>query len=199
MLGTQDLDATAQRAGSEADREEITLLAHVRAGELRAFDTLYRLYFPRLARFIERMTRRPALVEELINDTMMVVWRRADSYNGESKVSTWIFGIAYRKALKALSKVDDPVDDSDVVEVEEDAPGPEATLTQAQLRATLMQAMSKLSADHRAVIDLAYFNEFGCREIADIMACPVDTVKTRMFHARRRLKTVLGGTAEDWI
>ncbi|TMH00747.1 MAG: RNA polymerase sigma factor, partial [Betaproteobacteria bacterium] len=56
-----------------------------------------------------------------------------------------------------------------------------------------------LSAEHRAVVDLTYFHGLGCREIADIVGCPVDTVKTRMFHARRKLKTLLTGTAEDWL
>ena len=85
----------------------------VAAGETRAFEELYRIYHPRLTRFLINILRRPHLVEEALDDTMMVVWRRPDSYTGASKVSTWIFAIAYRTALKALSRLDEPQEDLD--------------------------------------------------------------------------------------
>jgi RNA polymerase sigma-70 factor (ECF subfamily) len=78
-------------------------------------------------------------------------------------------------------------------------PGPDAQLGQRRVQAILMEAIDGLSADHRAVVDLTYFHEMGYREIADIMDCPVDTVKTRMFHARRYLKRALAGELEDWL
>ena len=59
--------------------------------------------------------------------------------------------------------------------------------------------MAQLSADHRAVVDLTYFHGMGYREIAEVVDCPVDTVKTRMFYARRRLKQALSGALADWI
>ena len=62
-----------------------------------------------------------------------------------------------------------------------------------------MSAMAQLSADHRAVLDLTYFHDVGCREIADILDCPVGTVKTRMHQARRHLKTMLAGRLTDWL
>jgi RNA polymerase sigma-70 factor (ECF subfamily) len=68
-----------------------------------------------------------------------------------------------------------------------------------QTRAVLLKAIAGLSPDHRAVVDLTYFHEIGYREIAEIMDCPVDTVKTRMFHARRHLKGMLGGALADWL
>ena len=88
------------------ERAEAGLVARVADRELDAFEALYRIYHPRLTRFLERVTRRPGLVEELLNDTMLVVWNRAATYNGNSKVSTWIFAIAYRKALKATLPLD---------------------------------------------------------------------------------------------
>jgi DNA-directed RNA polymerase specialized sigma24 family protein len=77
---------------------------------MKAFELLYGLYHPRLARFLLGMTRRPPLVEEILDDTMLVVWRKAHAYNPDARVSTWIFGIAYRQALKALRQVDDAVE-----------------------------------------------------------------------------------------
>jgi len=79
---------------------------------MHAFEQLYRAYHPRLTRFLERLTRRPGLVGELLNDTMLVVWNRAGTYNGRCQVSTWIFAIAYRKAMKALQRWDEPVGDA---------------------------------------------------------------------------------------
>jgi len=146
-----------------------------------------------------RMLRQPATVEEVLNDTLMVVWKRADSFNGNSKVSTWIFAIAYRKALKALRKLDEPMEDTLAEKRPSGEPGPEQLLGQSQGRAALAGALDDLSDDHRTVVDLAYFHEMGYREIAEIMDCPVDTVKTRMYHARRNLRSRLVGQLVDWL
>ena len=194
------------RSEQEAPRnsvniEDVALIARVVAGDLRAFETLYRSYFPRLTRFLERMTRRPEMVEEILNDTMFVVARNAHKYNHASKVSTWIFAIAYRKALKALRDVNDPVDTNGSLDdlLGPDNQEPKDELLQLQLRRVLGEAVEALSANHRAVIELTYFHGEGYREIAAIMGCPVETVKTRMFHARRRLKALLPGTMEDLL
>ena len=181
------------------DREEARLMARVAVGDLRAFDSLYRAYHPRLTRFVDRMTRRPALAGEVLNDTLLVVWHRAGSFNGSSKVSTWIFGIAYRKTLKALRQLDEPVEGDDADQRIEPGAGPEQRVGDAELRAALSGALAGLSPAHRAVVDLAYFHGLGYREIAEIADCPEDTVKTRMFHARRRLKALLPGRKEDWL
>ena len=170
-----------------AERAETRLLAAVAAGERAAFEALYRAYQPRLTRFLGRMTRRPALVEEVLDDTMLVVWRHAGRFNGASKVSTWIFAIAYRTALKALQRLDEPVEDGAAETRAATGPGP------------LRRALAALPAAQRAVVELTYFHDIGYREIAAIVDCPVDTVKTRMFHARRRLRALLAGRREDWL
>jgi RNA polymerase sigma-70 factor (ECF subfamily) len=179
--------------------DEVTLIERIADGDVRAFEALYRIYQPRLTRFLVNMTRRPHLVEEVLDDTLMVVWRRAESYNGASKVSTWIFAIAYRQALKAMRKQDEPLEDEGAETRPSLELDPEQQIGASQVHDTLRKAMSELSADHRAVVDLTYFHEIGYREIADIMECPVDTVKTRMFHARRHLKTKLAGRLADWL
>jgi RNA polymerase sigma-70 factor (ECF subfamily) len=145
------------------------------------------------------MTRRPQLAEEVLNDTLFVVWNRPESFSGRSKLSTWIFGIAYRKALKAMRRQDQPIEDEQL----ETRPGAEIPADERMERseASLMlsKAINELSPDHRAVVDLCYFGELGYREIAEIVDCPVDTVKTRMFHARRHLKGRLAGELTDWL
>ena len=171
--------------------EEIDLSHRVAARDGNAFETLYRGYSPRLKRFIERVTRRPQLVDEIVNDTMLVVWRKASSYNLRSALSTWIFGIAFRCALKALKTFDAPVDFDPDKCPEESAAGPEGILQQQEARVCIERALGTLSSDHRAVLELCYFEGRSCAEIAGIMQCPVNTVKTRMYYARRQLRILM--------
>jgi RNA polymerase sigma factor (sigma-70 family) len=199
FLRRQRVDAVRSTPVSRGSRDEARLVSLVSQADLRAFEELYRSYYPRLTRFLTNMLRRPQLVEEVLNDTMMVVWDRAASYNGASKVSTWVFAIAYRKALRALRRVDEPIEDRQAQSRVAPEADPEDQLGRREVQQALLAAMSELSADHRAVVDLTYFHEMGYREIAEIMGCPVDTVKTRMFHARRRLKDILSGSLTDWL
>jgi RNA polymerase sigma-70 factor (ECF subfamily) len=201
------------------EANERALIDRIVVADLAAFDLLYRAYHPRLTRFIGRMTHRPALVGEALNDTMLVVWQKAGTFNGSSKVSTWVFGIAYRIALKALSRLDEPMADvpEDVATAAEhdpaagrgtpddsgdsagNAPNPEHAASAAQRRRGLERALLQLTPEHRAVVDLTYFHGLSYAEIAEVESCPVDTVKTRMFYARRRLKALLPGAKEDWL
>ena len=187
-----DLNAvgTVSRPRIEAARsgglDELALLERVKSHDVDAFERLYRIYQPRLVRFLINLIQRPQLVEEVLDDTMMVVWQTAGSFRGTSKLSTWIFAIAYREDQELHARIS-----------EEPLPGEQ--LHQDRLHDALVDAMGQLSADQRAVVDLTYFHGLGYREIAEIVDCPVDTVKTRMFHARRRLKTALSGTLADWL
>ena len=185
------------------DDEDRRLLAGVCRHELPAFEALYRRYHPRLTRFLQRMLRPAHLVEEVLNDTLFVVWNQAARYNGTSKVSTWVFAIAYRQALKALDRHDepaeDPSDDGEDATAGEARERPDERASHAQLRAALLRALASLSPDQRAAVELTYFHGFSYPEIAAIVDCPTDTVKTRMFHARRRLKLQFAGHLEDWL
>ena len=190
----------SRRAGSAGDGvsvdEEAALLARVAAEERDAFEALYRLYSPRLQRFVRGMIKQTALVEEILDDTMMVVWRKAYTFNHQSKVSTWIFAIAYRQSLKALKRLGAP-EETDLDErTETSAPGPDDALQQQEVRKHLDDALHTLSPEQRAVMELTYYFGYACREIAEIMGCPFDTVKTRMFYARRKLKASLASRRE---
>jgi len=181
--------------GVASETVELALLAGVKLGRRADFDALYRLYHPRLWRFLSQLMRQPDAIEEALNDTMMVVWQRADSFDGRSRLSTWVFGIAYRKGLRALSRQDLPLDDDDAPEVADTGPGPEQQFSLVQLGKRLREAMAELSPEHRAVVELCYFHDMAYGEIADVVGCPAETVKTRMFYARRRLRTLLDDLA----
>jgi RNA polymerase sigma-70 factor (ECF subfamily) len=195
--GLSVVRATGSARGTSA--QELRLLDRIIGGDRAAFEEMYRLYHPRLTRFLMNLVRRPPLVEEVLNDTMMVVWDRAHTFNGMSKLSTWIFAIAYRKAMKGLRRQDEAIEDHEADQRVSTDAGPEDQAGQHRLNTLLLRAMDQLSPAHRAVVDLTYFHELGYREIADILDCPVDTVKTRMFHARRHLKRQLDGALADWL
>jgi RNA polymerase sigma factor (sigma-70 family) len=200
MFGRQGAAGGKPTATSHgAPHDDLRLLERIAQKDLKAFEDLYREYHPRLTRFLSVMMRRPHLVEEVLNDTMLVVWTQPERFNGRSKVSTWIFAIAYRKALKALRRHDEPVEDREAETRPSTEAGPEQLLRKRQAQQALVEAIGELSADHRAVVDLTYFHEVGYREIAELMDCPVDTVKTRMFHARRHLRRKLAGPRADWL
>jgi RNA polymerase sigma-70 factor (ECF subfamily) len=177
--------------GQPGDANDVRLIAMIEAGDRNAFAQLYRAYFPRLVRFLDRMTRNGALIEEIINDTLLVVWQRADAFNHSSKVSTWIFSIAYRKALKGIRSLDEPVDADPDAEAGDEHDQPEAALSLQQLQQQVAQALDALPHAQRTVVNLAYYHGMAYEEIAAIMDCPLNTVKTRMFNARGKLRSLL--------
>jgi RNA polymerase sigma-70 factor (ECF subfamily) len=188
--------ATAPCA-SVVDVSDARLLGEVAGGDRLAFERLYRSYFPRLTRFLNRMTRNLQLIEEIVNDTMLVVWNKATTFDATCKVSTWVFAIAYRKACKAIHGSDDPVDeDPDLREAE---PGwrPDERFARMRRCQAVDAAIEALPLEQRTAVQLTYFNDMGYADIAVIMGCPVNTVKTRMFHARRRLALLLANEFEE--
>ena len=171
--------------------DEVRLMGLVAIEDVGAFETLYRAYYPRLARFLRGMLRQASLVDEVLDDTMLVAWRKAHTWDASSQLSTWLFAIAYRQALKALRRSDLAMAATEDPPIPAEAE-PDGELQHLQLREHLGAALGALSMEHRAVMELTYYQGHSCREIAEIMACPVATVKTRMFYARRHMKALLG-------
>lgn len=187
---------TADRSGKEliAARES-ALLDRIKRRSRSAFAELYRLYHPRLHGYLRRVLANAAIAEEVFDDVMFVVWKDADRFRGEAPVSSWIFGIAYRMAMTAARKEGRYQSLIDRGADAETLPS-NATPDDELIRAGLAQ----LSPDHRQVVELTYYCGFSYKEIAQIAQCPVNTVKTRMFHARRRLKfllPILAGTEKE--
>lgn len=169
------------------------LLNQVAAGDRVAFKRLYFEHYDTLCQFIGRVTRRSDLSEDILNETMLVVWQKAAEFRGNSKVSTWIFGIAYRKALKALEKSERwnsrfSVFDPSTNEAQSDSPPPDEQASELQMLQHINRGLQKLNPEQRAAFELTFYFGYSYPEIAKICDCSVNTVKTRMFHARRHLK-----------
>lgn len=174
-------------AGPNRD-PDAALVARVAAREQTAFAELYGIYRKRLARFLGRFLASPHTIDEIVNDVMFVVWQDAARFELRSKVSTWIFGIAWRKALKALKRqkrTAAPLEEPEQPERPDDA----ACLIEN--REWLRRALDRLTPEQRLVVELTFFVGCSYQEIAEIAGCPVNTVKTRMFHARHKLRDIL--------
>jgi RNA polymerase sigma-70 factor (ECF subfamily) len=175
----------------EGDEPERRLLARVGDGDRDAFRELYLRYHRRLARFLARLTHRREDAEEIINDTMWIVWQRASDFRGASRVSTWVMGIAYRRALKMIRRAVTH-ERAMLLESVDGEPSREDEIESTADRRLLERALAQLPLEQRLVLELTYYLDHSCEEIAEIMECPANTVKTRMFHARRKLRLLLG-------
>jgi RNA polymerase sigma-70 factor (ECF subfamily) len=177
---------------------DVDRLIAIAAGHRVAFEDLYFAYHRRLARFLFRVTPRYEMVEEIINDTFITVWQRAKDFRNASRVSTWIFGIAYHTALKSLRR---QKHHSAALSLDD---YPEPTIdpgAEAEVKDWLAQGLSRLPLDQRLTLELAYHMGHSLEEIAAITDTPVGTVKARMHHARRKLRKhlpALDGTAHEF-
>jgi RNA polymerase sigma-70 factor (ECF subfamily) len=169
--------------------QELALLRKVAQQDRQAFETLYAGYYRRLGRFLTRMTQRQDLIEEAINDTFWVVWQKAGEFRGQSLVSTWIMGIAYRCALKSFRR-GGALPSEPLAEEHEDSAAVEPQAEQ-ELRDWIGHGLRHLPLEQRTTLQLAYYSGHSCEEIASIMECSVGTVKARMFHARVKLRNLL--------
>ena len=179
---------------SQDNELDAELLASIVARDRTALSALYRRYYHPLLRFMHRQTGDVEAAQEGVNDVMLVVWNKASSFGGRSKVSTWIMGIAYRKALKLRSRLDKwsfRFKAADWTDVVEPTMGVEGLTDELVTRDLLYRAIQQLTPRQRAVVELTYYFGHSYEEIAEIVQCPENTVKTRMFHARARLKEVL--------
>lgn len=172
------------------------LLSRIAGKDRAAFEALYRRYYRRVFHFVLRMVRSEEAAEEIVGDVMFAVWRGAESFEGGSSVSTWVLGIAYRQALKSLERNrKHSVVDSDEETLTATAdldPGsdPEGIAITHSDGELLQKGMEALSPSHREVVELTALG-YSYGEISEVVGCPENTVKTRMFHARQQLKRFL--------
>ena len=177
--------------------DEYVLLRRIAEGDTSAFEAFYKAYYSKLFRFILRMTHQPESVEELIQETLLVVWEKPEHFNHGSKISTWVFGIAYNKALKSMSRNARRSGDFSVDDLLETIGDPAANPAQSRESEDWLNcALAILQPDQRAVIELTFYHGLPYQDIARILNCPENTVKTRMFHARRKLQ-VFAETQEN--
>jgi len=178
------------------DNDEVNqLLVRIGREDQAAFRQLYKAFSQRVYAYLLNMLNDPGRAEEVLADTLYEVWRHPQRFRGESKFSTWLIGIARRKALMVFRarRPDEVHDDlEDIAETTaSDAPDGFAELAGKQRREGVQHCMSKLSDKHRECLHLVFFEGMGLAEVAEVQNCPEGTVKTRLFHARQKIRNCL--------
>src|SRR5215468_5047959 len=189
--GSPALESTTGSSviGATIDEALITAIA---TGDERAMRILYNRHRVRVFRFAVRLVDDAASAEDVVSEAFIEVWRQADRFEGRSSVSTWIMSIARFKALSVRRRRQEiELDDKVAETVADQYSNPEQILLETDRRAQLRACLSQLSPDHREIIDLVYYHDKTIEEVAEIVGVPKNTVKTRMFYARRRLAHLL--------
>ncbi|WP_350335221.1 sigma-70 family RNA polymerase sigma factor [Coralliovum pocilloporae] len=192
--------AERQQVNSVGD-DDHDLVRRIAEGDKEAMRRLYSHHHLRVYRFILRFISNSATAEDLTNDVFIDVWQQAGRFEFKSKVSTWLLGMARFKALSEIRKTRISVDPDDALgEMEDDADTPEVTAQKRDKGAALRACIEKLTPDHREVIDLVYYHEKSIKEISEIVGISENTVKTRMFHARKKLSVLMqrAGIDRGW-
>ena len=171
----------------EGDDLDRALIASIATGDQAAFRELHARYYQRITHFVQAATYRSDLVDEVANDTLWVVWRCAARFRGESKVSTWIMGITRNLSFKAMRAMRCSYNNvSDALEEQAYEPSSQSELTE-----WVDEALARLPSEQRTVLEMFYGLDRSCEEISQALNCPLNTVKTRMFHGRRKLRELL--------
>jgi RNA polymerase sigma-70 factor, ECF subfamily len=135
-----------------------------------------------------------------VSEVFLDAWRHASGYEGKSRVSTWLLAIARHKALSALKRRShEPLDERTTASIEDPADNPEVTMRKTVRSAIIRRCLGRLSLAHREVMNLVYYQDKSIEEVAAIVGAPTNTVKTRMFYARRQLAELLRKAGVDGL
>lgn len=180
---------------SDSDQD---LILRVANGDRLAFRTLFARHNVRVFRFVLRFIKDEGQAEDLIGEVFLDVWRQADRFEGRSSVSTWILGMARFKALSSLRKTTEAeLDDEQAAAIADDADTPETVSQKLDKAKAIRRCIDQLSPEHREIVDLVYYQEKSISEVAEIVGIPENTVKTRMFYARKRLQELMQSAGVD--
>src|SRR5262249_3156329 len=162
------------------------LIGRIANGDRLAMQVLYARHHVRVFRFVVRLVRDEATAEDVISEGFLDVWRQAGRLEGRSARSTPPVAIRHLQALPALRRRPaEELDEETAGAIEDPSDDPGAALEKKDKSAMIRKCLTGLSAEHREIIDLVYYHEKSVEEVADIVGIPENTVKTRMFYARK--------------
>ena len=180
---------------------DIDLMDRLKNGDERAMQVLYARHYQRLYRFIIRQIRDETMAEDIVNEVFLDCWRSAGKFEGRSSVTTWLTAISYNKSVSYLRKKREAqLGEGQAEAMVDESDSPQTELMKGDKGEQLRYGISQLSEAHAAVIDLAYYHEMSVSEIAEVLDVPANTVKTRLFHARKNLHEILceAGVDRGW-
>ena len=192
FIRTGSAAARPEHAAAREIASDEVLIRRIAGGDQLAMQTLFVRHRVALYRWLLRLVCDEALAEDLLSNVFLDVWRHAAKFEVRSSVSTWLLAIARHKAMSALRRrTNDPLDDEIMAEIPDNADSAEVILQKQDDIAVLRQCLTQLSPAHREIIDLVYYHEKSIAEVAEIIGAPQNTVKTRMFYARKRVTELL--------
>ncbi len=166
-------------------------LERVAMGDQSAFERLYHDYEKRVYQYVYTLVFDATLAEEVVGDTMLAVWRGAGTFTRTSRVSTWIFGIARHKALDAIRRSgrrQREVELDGAVELPSSCDRPDEQVFRNELATLIQRAMAALTPEHQEILRLVFYEELPYEDISTLLGIPTNTVKTRVYYAKQRLK-----------
>ena len=195
MVATNSMNRTSAAMQTTSDE---ALIERIAAGDKLAMQVLFARHQVRVYRFVLRLVRDQSVAEELVGEVFLDVWRQAGRFEARSTASTWLLAIARYKALSALRRrTDQELDDDKVATIEDPGDSPEVSVLKKNKGEVLRQCLTALTPEHREIIDLVYYHEKSVEEVAQIVGIGENTVKTRMFYARKRLSELLKAAGID--
>jgi len=181
-----------------SDTSDVALLRSISAGDKHAMQTLFACHNVRVFRFLLRFVADRAAAEDLVSEVFLDVWRQAGRFKGRSQVTTWLLAIARYKALSTLQRRSiEELGEDVAAAIEDPQDNPEVMNQNRQTSEILLNCLTQLSPAHREVIDLVYYHEKSIDEVAEITGIPPNTVKTRMFYARKRIAELMAAQGID--
>jgi RNA polymerase sigma-70 factor (ECF subfamily) len=195
---TMSATVTVRPRDAAQDTSDEALIAAIAQGDKRALQVLFGRHNVRVYRFVLRFLNDEAAAEDMVSEVFFDVWRQAERFERRSQVSTWLLGIARNKALSALRRRSTEQLDEEVAEfIEDPSDNPEVTMQKRQQSSVLQGCLTQLSPAHREIVDLVYYHEKTVEEVAEIIGVPANTVKTRMFYARKRIAELMTAQGID--
>jgi RNA polymerase sigma-70 factor, ECF subfamily len=194
---TGKLYTVTSAGGQASDTCDVALIRSIAAGDKQAMQILFARHNVRVFRFLARFVGDKSAAEDLVSEVFLDVWRQAGRFRGRSQVTTWLLAIARNKALSALQRRATEELDEEAVAAAVEENNPEVTIHYRQTSAILLNCLTQLSPSHREVIDLVYYHEKSTDEVAEITGVPQNTVKTRMFYARKRIAELMAAQGID--
>jgi RNA polymerase sigma-70 factor (ECF subfamily) len=186
--------AAGTAAASPNQRSDQHLIERIAGGDRSAMETLYKRHSAPVYRFVLRFVNNAAAAEDLTADVFLEIWKQAHRFEARSQVSTWMLAIARHRALSSLrGRRTEPLDDAMLTAIPDSAGDAETMLQEQDNVSALRQALTRLSPAHREIVDLVYYHDKSIAEVAEITGAPANTVKTRMFYARKALARLLDG------
>jgi RNA polymerase sigma-70 factor (ECF subfamily) len=173
---------------------DATLLMRIVERDQTALRTLAERHQTRVYRFAMKFVRDASLAEDVVSETFFAVWQNAAKFRNQSAVGTWILSIARYRALTIRDRaaaVGEPLDEEAVTRIADPSQRSDATVDRQDLVACVRDCLSQLPAEQAMLIDLVYLRERPIREAALVAGIPLNTVKSRMFLARKKLAGLL--------